>query len=73
MVASRQHLPPQKQNSEHTRGELNGLVVFGDVQIGLTLYSSSCSTRYELSLLLEKNPLETKVRTKKSFEKTHTT
>ena len=44
--------PPQKQNSEHTRGELNGLVVYGDVRIGLTLYSSSCSTRYELNLLL---------------------
>jgi hypothetical protein len=44
--------PPQKQNSEHTGGELNGLVVNGDVRIGLTLYSSSCSTRYELNLLL---------------------
>jgi hypothetical protein len=44
--------PPQKQNSEHTRGELNWLVVYGDVRIGLTLYSSSCSTRYELNLLL---------------------
>jgi hypothetical protein len=44
--------PPQKQNSEHTRGELNGLVVYGDLRIaGLTLYSSSCSTRYELNLL----------------------
>jgi hypothetical protein len=40
--------PPQKQNSEHTRGELNGLVVYGHARIGLTLYSSSCSTRYEL-------------------------
>jgi hypothetical protein len=46
--------PPQKQNSEHTRGELNGLVVYGDVRIGLALYSSSCSTRYELNLLHEK-------------------
>jgi hypothetical protein len=46
--------PPQKQNSEHTRGELNGLVVYGDVRIGLTLYSSSCRTRYELNLLLER-------------------
>jgi hypothetical protein len=46
--------PPQKQNSEHTRGELNGLVVYGDVRIGLTFYSSSCSTRYELNLLHEK-------------------
>jgi hypothetical protein len=44
--------PPQKQNSEHTRGELNGLVVYGDVRIGLTLCRSSCSTRYELNLLL---------------------
>jgi hypothetical protein len=44
--------PPQKQNSEHTRGELNGLVVYGDVRIGLTLlYSSSCGTRYEFNLL----------------------
>merc|ERR1712127_943987 len=53
--ASRQHLlllKNQKQNSEHTKGELNGLVVYGDVRIGLTLYSSSCSTRYELYLLL---------------------
>jgi hypothetical protein len=44
--------PPQKQNSEHTRGELNGLVVYGDVRIGLTLYSGSCSTRYEFNILL---------------------
>jgi hypothetical protein len=44
--------PPQKQNSEHTRGELKGLVVYGDVRIGHTLHSSSCSTRYELNLLL---------------------
>jgi hypothetical protein len=53
--------PPQKQNSEHTRGELNGLVVYVDVRIGLTLYSSSCSTRYELNFLLgrrKKCPLE---------------
>ena len=42
--------PPQKQNSEHTGGELNGLVVYGDVRIGLTLYSSSCGTRYELNI-----------------------
>ena len=35
------------------RGELNGLVVYVDVRIGLTLYSSSCSTRYELNLLHE--------------------
>jgi hypothetical protein len=46
--------PPQKQNSEYTRGELNGLVVYGDVRIGLTVYSSSCITRYELNLLHEK-------------------
>jgi hypothetical protein len=32
------------------RGELNGLVVYVDVRIGLALYSSSCSTRYELNL-----------------------
>jgi hypothetical protein len=54
--------PPQKQNSEHTGGELNGLVVYGDVRFGLTLYSSSCSTRYELNLLRKseekKCPLE---------------
>jgi hypothetical protein len=52
--------PPQEQNSEHTRGELDGLIVYVDVQIGLTLYSSSCSTRYELNLLLgrkKKSPL----------------
>jgi hypothetical protein len=59
--------PPQKQNSEHTAGELNGLVVYGDVRIGLTLYSSSCSTRYELNLLLGRKK---KVRwKKKSAEK----
>jgi hypothetical protein len=55
--ASRQHLillKNQKQNSEHTKGELNGLVVYGDVQIGLTLYSSSCGTRYDLNFLLGK-------------------
>jgi hypothetical protein len=56
--------PPQKQNSEHTGGELNGLVVYGDVRIGLTLYSSSCSTRYELNLLLG-NGKKTNVRWKK--------
>ena len=55
--ASRQHLlllllKNQKQNSEHTKGELNGLVVYGDVRIGLTLYSSSCGTRYELNFFL---------------------
>jgi hypothetical protein len=36
------------------RGELNGLVVYADVRIGLSLYSSSCSTRYGLNLLLGK-------------------
>jgi hypothetical protein len=68
--------PPQKQTSEHTRGELNGLVVCGDVRIGLTLYSSSCSTstRYELNLLLERKnkcPLEKikKCPQKKMFRK----
>jgi hypothetical protein len=61
--------PPQKQNSEHTRGELNGLVVYGDLRIGLTLYSSSCSTRYGLNLLLgreKKCPLGTKNVAKKN-------
>ena len=67
--------PPQKQNSEHTRGELNGLVVYGDVRIGLTLYSSSCSTRYELNLLHEKKKnvrwkiIKKNVRKKKMFRK----
>jgi hypothetical protein len=32
------------------RGDINGLVVYADVRIGLTLYSISCSTRYKLSL-----------------------
>jgi hypothetical protein len=32
------------------RSELNGLVVHVDVRIGLTLYGSSCSTRYELNI-----------------------
>jgi hypothetical protein len=45
---------------EHTRGELNGLVVHGDVRIGLTLYSSSCSTRYELNLLLGRKKMSVK-------------
>jgi hypothetical protein len=43
------------------RGELNGLVVYVDVRIGLTLYSSSCSTRCELNLFFggnKKNPLK---------------
>jgi hypothetical protein len=60
MVASRQLLlllKKQKQNSEHTRGELNGLIVYVDVRIGLTLYSSSCSTRYELNLLLARKKM----------------
>ena len=64
--------PPQKQNSEHTRGELNGLVVYGDVRIGLTLYSSSCSTRYELNLLLEEQKnvrWKKKTSAKKMFRK----
>jgi hypothetical protein len=50
--------PPQKQkqNSEHTRGELNGLVVYVDVRIGLvTLYGSSYSTRYEINLFFGGN------------------
>jgi hypothetical protein len=58
---------PQKQNSEQTRGELNGLVVYGDVRIGLTLYSSSCSTRYEFNLLLGRKK---KSAQKKCFAKT---
>jgi hypothetical protein len=64
--------PPQKQNSEHTRGELNGLVVYGDVRIGLTLYSNSCSARYELNLFARKEkkcPLEKKMSAKKKFRK----
>jgi hypothetical protein len=66
---------PQKQNSEHTRGELNGLIIYGDVRIGLTLYSSSCGARYELNLLLgrKKNPLvknKINARKKKCFAKT---
>ena len=48
--------PPQKQNSEHTGGELNGRVVYGDVRIGLTLYGTSCGTRYyELNLFFGGN------------------
>jgi hypothetical protein len=51
------------------RGELNGLVVHGDVRIGLTLYSSSCSSRYELTFFSEeiKNrcPLEKEMSEKK--------
>jgi hypothetical protein len=51
--------PPQQQNSEHTskaeRGELNGLVVYADVRIGLTLYGSSCDARYKLDLFFGKN------------------
>ena len=50
-------LKNQKENSEHTKGELNGLVVYGDVRIGVTLYSSSCGTRYELNLLHEKKKM----------------
>ena len=62
--------PPQKQNSEHTRGELNGLVVYGDVRIGLTLYSSSCSTRYELNLLHEeKKNVRWKIKKKRPQKK----
>jgi hypothetical protein len=37
------------------RGELNGLVVYLDVQIGLTLYSNICITRYELNLFFGEN------------------
>jgi hypothetical protein len=62
--------PPQKQNSEHTRQKEvnstdNGLVagsICVDVRIGLTLYSSSCSARYELNLFFGGN--------KKTFAKT---
>ena len=62
--------PPQKQNSEHTGGELNGLVVYGDVRIGLTLYSSSCSTRYELNLLHEeKKNVRWKIKKKRPQKK----
>jgi hypothetical protein len=60
-------------SGEHTRGELNALVIYVDVRIGLTLYSSSCSTRYELNLLLgrkEKMSVGKNVRKKKCFAKT---
>jgi hypothetical protein len=48
------------------RGELNGLVVYGDVRIGLTLYryGSSCRTRCELNLFFggnKKNGREAKM------------
>jgi hypothetical protein len=53
MVASRQLLLLLKNktaNTQEKRGELNGLVVYADVRIGLALYGSSCSTRYEIYL-----------------------
>jgi hypothetical protein len=42
----------KQRTHKEKRGELNGLVVYVDVRIGLTLYSRSCSTgtRYELNL-----------------------
>jgi hypothetical protein len=55
------------------RGELNGLVVYVDVQSGLTLYGSSCSTRCELNLFFggnKKCPLKgKKLPQKKLFRK----
>jgi hypothetical protein len=76
MVASRQHLLLLKNktaNTQETRGELNGLVVYGDVRIGLTLYSSSCGTRYELNLLLGRKKMSVgkikKCQHKKMFRK----
>jgi hypothetical protein len=36
-------------------GELNGLIAYVDVRIGLTLYGSSCGTRYELNLFFGGN------------------
>jgi hypothetical protein len=45
-----------KQRTHKTkRGELNELVVYVDVRIGLTLYSSNCSARYELNLFIGGN------------------
>jgi hypothetical protein len=49
------------------RGELNGLVVYADVRIGLTLYSCSCSIRYELNLFSGGN--KKNVRWKKNVRK----
>jgi hypothetical protein len=59
MVASRQLLLPSSKTKQRThkakRGELNGLVVYVNVRIGLILYGSSCSTRYELNLFSGEN------------------
>jgi hypothetical protein len=51
------------------RGELNGLVVYADVRIQLTLYSSSCSTRYELNLLFGGNKQKCPLGKKKNVPK----
>jgi hypothetical protein len=67
-----------KQNTKQRthkakRGELNGLVVCADVRIGLTLYSSSCSTRYQLIFFLGGNKKNVRwgknVRKKQIFRK----
>jgi hypothetical protein len=54
MVASRQLLLLKNKTAntqdKAKRGELNGLVVYANVRIGLALCGSSCSTRYELNL-----------------------
>jgi hypothetical protein len=55
---TRQLLLLLKNKTANTQGttkqkELNGLlVVHAEVRIGLTLYGSSCSTRYELNFFL---------------------
>jgi hypothetical protein len=72
MVASRQLLL-LKNKTANTQGK-NGLVVYADVRIGLALYGSSCSTRYdELHLFFggkQKSVFKKMAADKKSFAKT---
>jgi hypothetical protein len=74
MVASRQLLLPSSKTKQRThkakRGELNGLVVYVDVRIGLALYGSSCRTRYELHWLFGGGKKSVEKNSKKSFAKT---
>jgi hypothetical protein len=67
--------PPQKQNSEHKakRGGLNGLLVYVDVRIGLTLCAVVAVFVTDLICFPEekkKSPLKKKCPQKKCFAKT---
>ena len=66
----------KKVEAKNPNGVSAKCAIYGDVRIGLTLYSSSCSTRYELNFLLGRKKMSVgkkskNVRKKKCFVKNH--